>query len=183
MLVHLSLFHSPSLNQLISQRERGMLRNWKGATGTSQTDGDVACVELSVYVQRGVWQESNGRGFISSPMKAKSKACQISHSSSGMHTSTHKTTRVLISQLHLVSPFSKVSLLFHFCRPLTPPSLFYLLSPLQLLAPSIFFVLFLPMAFPASDKCPEERKRESKMEKKKRRESRGRAWCSLLLCF
>lgn len=42
-------------NRLISLSEQGMLGNLKGATGTSQTDGDVVCVEhVCVYVC--VWQ-------------------------------------------------------------------------------------------------------------------------------
>lgn len=43
IFVHLCHLQRSS-NGLVSPRERGMLGNWKGATGTSQADGDVVCV-------------------------------------------------------------------------------------------------------------------------------------------
>lgn len=48
-----------------------MLGNWKRATGTSQTDGDVLCVCVQCVYVCHVWQESNGCRFISFPVEAK----------------------------------------------------------------------------------------------------------------
>jgi len=64
-----------SLNRLIFLRVQSMLGNWKGATGTSQTDGDVVCVRREVSGTR-----ETAVDLSASQRRPKSNACQIPHS-------------------------------------------------------------------------------------------------------
>lgn len=100
MFVHLFLFHSPRWISLFLWGLQGMLGNWKGLLAqVKQMEMECVCVE------GGIWQKSNGCGFISFPMKAKKQ--HLPNSTLGL------------TQTQLRTHPSVIKICFHFTSNLT----------------------------------------------------------------
>ncbi len=175
-----------------------MLGNWKEATGTSQTDGDVVCVEC-VCMCGAASGRSQTAVDLSAPQWRPKAVLARSHNIT--HARTYTSCSHIFSSFHLVSVFIKVFIFWQLIPPpFIPPSfcnfldglrtllsllsqassLFYpslltSLSCLHLLLPHLFCSFVFAIGIPGKRQMPgkkwgegEERHRGKEREEEKR---------------